>query len=193
VARTRVVRKTQRGTSIPELLVAMLVLLLGIWVVAAKFPKLTQIMRGERLRDQMARMAEQQLEKARDGVEWLPSQIAVYDPVAAGPQNVYGIDEALSPVYNAGDEPNWEDQTRPRNVVENTLLVLGETFRVPAPGPDATDPQAPYFLKCGPAELVWWVYQPIPLTRDDDLDPDTTETPLAGTFYAETGGTLRPS
>jgi type II secretory pathway pseudopilin PulG len=187
----RVVRKTQCGTTMPELLVAMLVLLVGIWVVAAKFPKLTEIMRGERLRDQMARMAEQQLENARDGVEWLPIQIAVCDPTLASPANVYGIDEALSPFYNAGDEPNWEDQLRPRNVIENTLLILGETFRVPAPGPDATDPQAPYFPKCGPAEFVWWVYQPIPLTRDDDIDPGTAVTPLPGTFYAETAGTLR--
>jgi hypothetical protein len=175
----------------PELLVAMLVLLVGIWVVAAKFPKLTEIMRGERLKDQMARMAEQQMENARDGGEWLPAQVAAYDPGLAGPANLYGLAEALSPVYTRGDEPDWDDQARPVNPVENTLLVLGETFRVPAPGPDAPDPQAPYFLKAGPAALVWWVYQPIPLTRDDDIDPGTTVTPQAGTFYTETAGTLR--
>ena len=175
----------------PELLVAMLVLLVGIWVVAAKFPKLTEIMRGERVRDQMARMTEQQLENARDGAEWLPGQIAVYDPGLVGLGNIYGIAEALPPLFSAADEPDWDDPARPLNAMENTLVVLGETFRIPAPGPDAAAPETPYLLKAGPAQQVYWVYQPIPLTRDGDLDPDTTVTPLPGTFYALTDGTLR--
>lgn len=179
------------GASMPELLVAMLVLLVGIWVVAAKFPQLTEIMRGERLRDQMARMAEQCLENAKDGVEWLPSQLAAFNPALVGPSNLYGIDETLPPIYSPLNEPDWDDPARPLNVVEDMRMVLGETFRVPAPSPNASAPQAPYILRCGPAEQVWWVYQPIPLTRDDTIDPNTTVTPSPGNFYAQTTGEVR--
>ena len=191
VPRMRVGLRTRCGVSMPELLVAMLVLLVGIWVVAAKFPKLAEIMRGERLRDQMARMAEQRLENAKDGAEWLPSMIAAYDPARFAAGVRYGIDESLSPVYDALNEPDWDDQARPANVVENMLTVVGETFRVPAPEPGAPVPDVPYFLKLGPAAQLWWVYQPIPLTRDDRLDPTQVVTPYPGTFYARDDGTLR--
>jgi hypothetical protein len=106
--------------------------------------------------------------------------------------NLYGIDEALPPTLSPADEPDWDDPLRPLNVAENSLIVLGETLRVPAPGPDALAAEAPYVLKMGPAEQVYWVYQPLPLTRDGDLDPTNNSlTPTAGMFYALSDGTLR--
>lgn len=164
----------------PELLVAMLVLLVGIWVVAAKFPQLSEIMRGERLRDKMARKAEQWVEEVKEDPTALPSQVAAFNPAAA---NTYGIDESISPLYRAIDEPEWMDPLRAPNCVEDMLNVIGETFRVPA--------GAPYLLKLGPADWVYTVYQPIPLARDDRIAPTAAGAPYPGSFYAQTGGTIR--
>jgi hypothetical protein len=169
----------------PELLIAMLVLLVGIWVVAAKFPQLAEIMRGEGLRDKMARKAEQWIEAVKEDPAALPSRITAFNLALVGPGNPYGIDEAVSPAYRAIDEPHWLDPARPPNCVENVLNVFGETFRVPGTGM--------YLLKFGPAEAVYTVYQPIPLSRDDNMPPTATAAPYPGMFYAQTGGTIRLS
>jgi len=169
----------------PELLVAMLVLLVGIWVVAAKFPQLAEVMRGEGLRDKMARKAEQWVEGVKEDPTALPSQITAFNGAYVGAGNPYGIDDAVSPAYKAIDEPDWLDPARPPNCVEGMLNVVGETFRVPA--------GAPYLLKLGPAEWVHAVYQPVPLARDDRIPPTATAAPYPGTFYAQTGGTIRLS
>jgi len=192
----------------PELLVAMLVLLLGIWVVAAKFPQLAEIMTGEKTRDQMARKAEQEVERAKDNVALLPMMIAPYDAnlVNAG-TNPYGIRDTLAAstdppltFYDPANEPNWIDPARPINCVENTLLVMGETFRLPAP--PLPDPTVLHFLQEGPAEKVLRVYQPIPLTRDDTRDPFSRDqtgppaepvTPYPGSFYLRDDGVIRLS
>lgn len=169
----------------PELLIAMLVLLVGIWVVAAKFPQLAEIMRGEGLRDKMARKAEQWVEGLTGDPTTVPSQITAFSAALVGPGNPYGIDETVTPAYRAIDEPRWLDPLRPPNCVEDTLNVIGETFRVPATGL--------YLLRLGPTESVYAVYQPVPLARDDRIPPTATGAPYPGTFYAQTGGTIRLS
>ncbi|MGQ9731797.1 MAG: hypothetical protein ACUVX8_11050 [Candidatus Zipacnadales bacterium] len=171
-----------------ELLVAMLVLLLGIWVVAAKFPKLAEVMRGEKTRDLMTHGAEQLVANAKDSPEWLPTMIAAYDPAGQPP---YLIDESVLPVYDPALEPDWDNPGRPRNVVENLVNVIGETFRVPAPSPGATAAEAPYLLMLGPAETIYSVYQPIPLTRDDNLNPTLSVAPYPGMCYVTTTGEVR--
>jgi len=189
----------RRGASMPELLVAMLVLLLGIWVVAAKFPQLAEIMTREKTRDQMARKAEQQVERSKDNVALLPTMVAPYDASLVKPldpltpvTNPYGIRDTLAAstdpplsFYDPSREPDWTDPARPLNCAENTLLVIGETFHLPAP-------PVVHFLQEGPAEKVWRVYQPIPLTRDDARDPFSRDvTPYPGSFYLRDDGVIR--
>ncbi len=196
----------RRGATMPELLVAMLVLLLGIWVVAAKFPQLAEIMTGEKTRDQMARKAEQEVERAKDSAALLPTMIAPYDVALVDPvTNPYGIRDTLAAptdpplsFYDPSTEPDRTDRLRPTNCVENTLLVIGETFRVPTP--PLPDPTVMHFLQEGPAEEVLRVYQPIPLTRDDTWDPFSRDqagppaqpvTPYPGSFYLRDDGVIR--
>jgi hypothetical protein len=180
----------RRGASIPELLVAMVVLLLGIWVVAAKFPQLSEIMREEGTRDKMARKAEQEVEAAKDNAGWVPTAVFPYGAVLVGAGNPCGIDESVPGVYDPALQPDWTDGTRPPNAVENMLNVIGETFRVPAPRPG--DTVSGYFLKVGPAEKVYRVYQPIPLTRDDTRDPFARGgTPHPGAFWIQDDGVIR--
>ena len=194
----------RRGASMPELLVAMLVLLVGIWVVAAKFPKLAELMTEERTRDKMTRKAEQAMEDAKQALPSLPSLVAAYGATSAG--NPEGTDESVSPYYDPAQPLNWFDNTRPVNCVENTLNVFGETFRVPGPPPQTPIPavwQAPYFLRLGPAaadvqgsgtnETIVRprVYQPIPLTRDDTIAPTARVAPATGAFCLRDDGVFR--
>ena len=107
-----------------ELLVAMVVLLVGIWVVAAKFPQLAEVMRGEGLRDKMARKAEQWVEGVKEDPTALPSQIAAFNGAYVGAGNPYGIDDGVSPAYKAIDEPDWLDPARPSNCVMTSVAGM---------------------------------------------------------------------
>jgi len=176
----------------PELLVAMMVLLVGIWVVAAKFPKLSALMREQAMVDTQERKAEQWLEQAKSEPVSLPHIIAAYDPALVDAVlNPYGIADGVSSWMDPIVYLDLDSRLRPLNAVENMVNVVGETFPVPAAWPGAPGPAAPYFLKQGPAEQVYAVYQPIPLTRDDDTDPTTRERPHPGTFFMQDDGSIR--
>ncbi|HJN14637.1 MAG TPA: hypothetical protein QGH10_04060 [Armatimonadota bacterium] len=175
----------------PELLVAMMVLLVGIWVVAAKFPKLSALMRETAMADTQERKAEQKVEQAKSEPVSLPDMVAMYDPALVSALNPYGIPDGIPSWVDPATNLDWDSRLRPLNAVENMVNVVGETFRVPMAWPGAPGPAAPYFLKQGPAEQVYAVYQPIPLTRDDELPPASRQRPHPGTFYMQDDGVIR--
>lgn len=157
------------GMTLLELLVAMLVLLVGIYTVAKGFPTMLNLIRGEGDRTTMARLAEKEMARyARDG-EALP------DAITGG--------GSISP-YDVAEDPL--DDLRPPNAQDNVLDVIGETFRVPAAyiapgGTYVSGISGQYVLRQGPA--LWsdptgtggmpYVYLLIPLDeqRDDPTLP----------------------
>ncbi len=161
-----------RGLTLLELLVAMLVLLVGIYTVARGFPTMLNLIRGEGDRTTMARLAEKEMERyARDG-DALP------DAITGG--------GSISP-YDVAEDAL--DEFRPPNAQDNVLDVIGETFRVPAafiaPGQSyVPGTSGQYVLRQGPA--LWtdptgtggmpYVYLLIPLEEQRD-DPNLPGSP----------------
>ncbi len=122
-----------------ELMVAMLVLLVGIWTIAVGFPRLLANITNEQQRTEMARLAERNMERLK-GVEGALCWAVSGDPT-------------ISPFSVPED---FDDVDRPANAQENMLDVIGETFRIPAsqPQPDGLTARASsvYVLQQGPAQ-----------------------------------------
>ncbi|MFO7945829.1 MAG: prepilin-type N-terminal cleavage/methylation domain-containing protein [Armatimonadota bacterium] len=165
-----------RGMTLVELLVAMVVLLVGIWTIAAGFPKLVQSIHTEEQKTEMARFAERNMQR-------------LHSEQGALPQAITG-----GPTINPYSEPeDLSDPNRPPNAMENVRRVVGESFRIPGAQPTADSRRSfsPYVLKQGPA--MWeeggvqttHVYIRVPLTQQR-LDPRVTgNTMLPNSYYVD--------
>ncbi|MFP3903608.1 MAG: prepilin-type N-terminal cleavage/methylation domain-containing protein [Armatimonadota bacterium] len=162
-----------RGMTLVELLIAMIVLLVGIWTIAAGFPKLVQSIQSEEQKTEMARFAERNMQRLHSEQGVLPQAIT------GGPTiNPFSEPEDLS---NPGRSPN---------AMENVRRVVGESFRIPGAQPttDGRRSYSPYVLKQGPA--MWeeggvqttHVYIRVPLT-EQRLDPRVTGNPMLPNSY----------
>lgn len=148
--------------TLTEILVAMVVLLVGIYTVARGFPLMLHQIRGEGDRTAMARLAEDMMSRLSE--------------------NQYGLPDAITGGGDVDPASYSEDMTEPHdssqlNAQEDVLEVRGETFRVPAPyavaGAASSTGPARYPLSVGPTEYVDngypWVYMLVPLQeRLDD-------------------------
>ena len=123
--------------TLTELLVAMMILLVGIYAIVRGFPPLFRNIEGERVRTEMARLAERTLERLKSEPEKLPEAITGHDP--------------LSPhhVINPYSEPDETATVQPANSRDDIRWVLAETTRVPAP--DVGHSVVAYPLNLGPA------------------------------------------
>lgn len=158
-AMMRTTRKPRSGMTLLEILIAMLVLLVGIYTVAKGFPLMLQNIRGEGDRTTMTRLAEQAMARLSDNQNGLPEVITGGGSIAN--------DSFAADMIAPHTEPNAQ---------EDIIEVRGETFRVPAPfqSPGSAYTAAPgwYALSQGPA--AWnagypYVYMLVPLTeRFDD-------------------------
>lgn len=108
-----------------ELLVAMLVLLVGVWTVAQGFPSLMRSVALEQERTQAARLAEQRLASLHRNSAGLPMAITAPPAVAA----TITLDSRPADP----DDPNSPDNSP--NSRDDVYLVIGEKLRVPAPQP----------------------------------------------------------
>ncbi len=126
----------RRGMTLVELLVAMSILLVGIWAVARGFPALFGSLEAERERAEMVRLTEGVLERFKTSPEQIPEAIAGHDPADGMviPPDVYP-DEDMEPV--------------PGNPRDDLTWVLGEMFEVPGLQPGQS--VCVYPLKLGPA------------------------------------------
>ncbi|NLJ36027.1 MAG: prepilin-type N-terminal cleavage/methylation domain-containing protein [candidate division WS1 bacterium] len=169
-----------QGMTLLELMVAMLVLLVGIWTIAVGFPRLLANITNEQQRTEMARLAERNMERLK-GVEGALCWAVSGDPT-------------ISPFSVPED---FDDVDRPANAQENMLDVIGETFRIPAsqPQPDGLTARASsvYVLQQGPAQWCNYpekdsypfVYILIPLT-EQRVDPREPDYPmLANSFFVD--------
>lgn len=163
-----------------ELMIAMLVLLVGIWTIAAGFPKLLAAVRSEGERTSFWRLAEERVEqfKAND---------------AALPFAIVG-----APSIDPFTEP--DDLTDPGRIVnaqEGLLDVNGEGFTIPAPQVDGSGATAAsvaaYVLRQGPAEWTDYpsasdwphVYMLVPLQEQRNDPRDDANPMLTNSFYVD--------
>lgn len=112
------------GFTLIELLAAMMVLLVGVYAVAALFPKLTRNIVDEERRTSVSRSAEQMSAAYQDGV--------LEAPDATAPLNAQ-----ISIVTPPDDKPEDPDSSNftsnPPNDRDDNTVVYGEEFTVPAP------------------------------------------------------------
>lgn len=151
-----------------EILVAMIVLLIGIYTVARGFPLLLQSVRGEGDRTAMSRLAEETMARLSDNQNGLPEAITANGTGGGGVSHYSFADDMTAPHTE-------------RNAQEDIITVRGETFRVPAPyrSPGGAYANAPgwYALSQGPASYAAAsspeVYMLVPLQErlDDPRDP----------------------
>ncbi len=174
--------RAERGMTLLELMVAMLVLLVGIWTIAAGFPKLLVAVRSEGERTSYWRLAEERMEQLKENDAALPFAVAG--------------DPSVNP-YSAPDD--MDDPGRVINAMESVLDVKGEGFMIPAAqvnslGTGVTR-AAPYVLQQGPAEwssypsTTSWphVYMLVPL-QEQRHDPRSDANPmLTNSFYVDEG------
>lgn len=169
-----------RGMTLLELMVAMLILLVGIWTIAAGFPTLLASVTAEGEKTEMARLAERQMERVKGSEGALP--MAITGGPLIGP---YSQPEDL------------EDPTRPANAQESVLDVIGESFRIPGAQVEGAGTQgsSAYVLQQGPAEWSNYpdlhslplVYMLVPLT-EQRLNPGSGGNQmLENSFYVDEG------
>ncbi len=176
-------RLGSRGMSLLELMVAMLILLVGIWTIAAGFPTLLASVTAEGEKTEMTRLAERQMERVKGSEGALPMAIT------GGP--------LISPYSQPED---LDDPLRPDNAQESVLDVIGESFTIPGAQVDTLGTGArgssAYVLQQGPAEWsnsplidsLPFVYVLVPLT-EQRLDPRSGGNQmLENSFYVD-GGT----
>lgn len=167
----------RRGMTLLELMVAMLVLLVGIWTIAAGFPKLLASISAEGERTGMARLAERNMERVKENDGALPRAIAG--------------DPSISPF----DQPeDLSDPSRLPNAQENVLDVIGEPFRIPAAQPysglSGISSSSAYVLQQGPAQWVNYpntdsypfVYMLVPM-KEQQVDPRVAGNPMLRNSY----------
>lgn len=174
--------RRRRGLSLLELLVAMSILLVGIYAIVRGFPSLFGNIEGERVRTEMARLAEHHLERLKAEPERLPEAITGHDPadgLVINPDSWPDDDAQPSPPGNARDDLTW---------------VLGETFRVPGPRP--AEMVSVYPLNLGAAcvqepGLIDDYFQVFRLTHLQRLEsPPPGGTVPDGRFYLDADGYL---
>lgn len=159
-------RVSRQGMTLLELLVAMVILLVGIFTVARGFPLLLNTIRGESDRTSMARLAEKEMEGYSRNPEGMPDAV-----VGSASISPYDIPKDLTDLA----EPNVE---------QDVVDVIGETFRVPAAymsptGTYAAGTSCQYALRQGPAQWtdtagtsgLPYVYVLVPLTEQHS-DPN---------------------
>ena len=174
--------RSSSGMTLTELLVAMMILLVGIYAVVTGFPSLFRNIEGERVRTEMARLCENTIERLKTSPEMVPEAIVGHDPVAP-----YGV---INPYSERDDALS----VQPGNAHDDYRWVMGMTIRAPAA--DVGQNVAVYPLALGPAssDLVGGVWAMQGAARElvslERLNQAPAGTPPAGTFYLDSDGLL---
>jgi prepilin-type N-terminal cleavage/methylation domain-containing protein len=189
------------GMTLVELLVAMMVLLVGIYAVAKGFPSLFQLVQADADRTSMSRLAEGTLAMLRANADRVPDSIYGYAGASLGP---------ILPDSQPTDPDEVDPTLNPANSRDDIIQVVGERFYVPAPynnpggstdltvavplmmGLARTDPNSGSGGGSESADVS--VYQLVPLIRTNEAPAPGANT-AAGTFYIDptTGVIALPS
>jgi prepilin-type N-terminal cleavage/methylation domain-containing protein len=169
------------GLTMVELLVAMVILLVGIYAVAKGFPALFRNIDAQRGITEMARLCEGMIERLEDHPSRLPAAVTCHYKPSAGTVDLIHPDS----------EPVPDDGTTPPapNSRDDLIEVRREVFRVP--GPAGQTGPAVYPLNLGPAawdaaaQLVY-ARELVELERLSRDDFQHIGLPLPeGTFYVD--------
>ncbi len=150
-------RRSQRGTSLVEVLVVMVVLLVGIFTIVRMFPiGFTNLRRTENA-TMAYNLARGQVEWWKNNQEKLPDGVASLDPtvVPLGTQlNPAVIPDDLGPLQLPGNVALPPELQRPElwSDVNKTRRVLGEVTRIPAPTQTEQGLASLYFVSLPPLE-----------------------------------------
>lgn len=128
------------GFTLVELLVAMSILLIGIYAVARGFPALFGTLESERIRTEMSRSADERLADLKAAPHLLPEAISGH-----GPDNeIFPPDE----YPEASDDPDVMEG----NARDDLTWIHGEVFEVPGVQPDRG--VSVYPLRFGPLGIA---------------------------------------
>ncbi|MCX7598405.1 MAG: type II secretion system GspH family protein [Armatimonadetes bacterium] len=178
------------GMTLVELLVAMVILLVGVWAVAKGFPTLLGAISADQQRTQFARMVEGRLEALRQASWTLPQAFAVYlfDPTG------YELTGDIAPDSKPKD-PDTYDPSTP-NSRDDLTAVLGEWGRIPARQPQNPVPNEDYVLMPvmqGLLDTDWArqseVFQCYVAERLDPMNFLPSDGIPSGRFFLEWAGT----
>ncbi|MBC7287217.1 MAG: type II secretion system protein, partial [Armatimonadetes bacterium] len=159
-----------------EVLVAMVILLVGVWAVARGFPTLMRNIATEQERTQAARLVEQRIETLKQAPACLPLAIIGL------PANAANIDPESFP-----RDP--DSTNNPINSRDDVVWVIGERAKVPAPDapnhyPLLTVSQG--LIEEDPGSVSVWVVEklePLPYPPPGGSAP-------AGYFYLDRNGNI---
>jgi hypothetical protein len=162
-----------------ELLAAMAVLLVGVYSVAALFPKLSRNISDEEQRTTMQRAAERLSARFQSGSLEAPDGTAPTDA------NVNAMDPNSLP--RDPDSTSFTDN--PLNSRDDFVMVYGEEFKIPAPDSPSGFPA--YVPKMGllRQNTVPVMVELVELTQCA-YDPGTNGTVPAGQYYLRPDGVL---
>ncbi len=128
----RSARVIPTGMTMVEVLVAMTILLIGIWALATGFPKLLGVLSVEEKRTEMVNLLESTVEQHKRNAHNLPLAIRG-DSTLAAPEGIHANSKP--------DDPDSGDfGITPANSRDDIVEIIGESFVVPAPGPTAPYP-----------------------------------------------------
>ncbi len=140
------------GFTLVEVLVAMAILLVGIWTLAVSFPKLLGVVATQEKRTEMAQQADRTLNWLTRHPNDLPLSIRgdsrLPDPSDPTLTPLEGIDATGKP-----EDPSISDfAITPPNARDDMIEVIGERFTVPAPLAFPYGPYPVYVFRQGLAE-----------------------------------------
>ncbi len=171
-------RRARSGLTMVELLVAMVILLVGIYAVAKGFPSLFTNIDQERQRSEMGRLCQETIERLKDDPSVLPEVVTGHDPATGG-------------LIHPDSEPDDTVLAASGNARDDLIEVLGEVFTVPGVDPSAL--AAVYPLNQGPV-AVDASSNPLAQVRELVKLERLSEAPTGlvpnGTFFVDRNGSL---
>jgi prepilin-type N-terminal cleavage/methylation domain-containing protein len=164
-----------QGMTLVELMAAMVILLVGVYSVAALFPRMSRNLVNEERRTSMSRAVDREAESLQRSLDGLP---AATTPSLAN-ANVTDIGT------NKPDDP--DDAGTNANSRDDFVWVIGEEFTVPAPAGDGSCCYVPRMGLLNPTGQTW-------LTAYELVDlAQTNEDPAGGTAVPQGHYFLRQS
>ncbi len=156
--RGKSVRPGRSGMTLTELLVAMSILLVGIYAVARGFPALFGNLESERIRTEMVRRVEARVGQLKNRPYRIPDAITGHDPIDASviPPALYP-DETMDPI--------------PGNPRDDLIEVRSESFVVPTVQEGETVSVYPLNLGLATVQDLSAVGNSLQVYRVDALQP----------------------
>lgn len=172
----RFAQRHDRGTSLVEVLVVMVVLVLGILTAIRIYPLGFSTLRHTESMSVAQRLAQAELERLKASQGGVPDLIAAVDPGAkpAGAvldPTVRPDDLSVHPNAKPADAEFWSDVNKMRK-------ILGEEARIPPPVPTAFGDASLYTLAFGPID---WPQAGVASDQQADAYIQVYGTPMVGT------------